>query len=229
MCRNITSRFISCFAVFLFGLGITGNSYAADGWYFSGNVGTSILMETDVTDTFSGGSAKGTADADTGVMVSGAIGHAWDNFRLEAEALYQQADLDTLNVSSATLFGSTFSTNIDLAVDGEASSLGLMVNGWFDVDTGSKWTPYFGGGVGFSRQSIDIKSIAGISTAYDQDAEVISYQAGVGLKYAMSDTTSIGVSYRYFGSQEAEFDDGTDKVESEFSSHIIALGLIHKF
>jgi opacity protein-like surface antigen len=58
---------------------------------------------------------------------------------------------------------------------------------------------------------------------------VFSYQGGVGLRYEITTNTSIGVAYRYFGSLDAEFNDGTDKVEAEYSSHIVSLGIVHHF
>ena len=202
---------------------------AADGWYASGNVGVSNFRETDASDTAAGITVSGTAKGDAGLFISGAVGYSWDAFRLEGEISHQKSDLDSVNVTGVTLFGSTFTTNIDLAVDGDVSALGFMVNGWYDFDTGSKLTPYVGGGIGLSKQDIDVTSVAGVSTPYNQDDTVFSYQAGVGLNYNFAENTSAGLGYRYFGSSDAEFDDGTDKVEAEYSSHIVSIGLVHRF
>jgi opacity protein-like surface antigen len=215
--------------VFVSVVGLSVKSNAAEGWYMSGNAGTSIFIDTDVTDKFSGGNANGSAEGDEGVFVSGAVGYSWGAFRLEGEAMYQKSDLDTLNVDNATAFGTTVTINTDLAMDADISSLGFMVNGWFDIDTGSKWTPFIGGGVGISRQNVDVNSIAGIAITYDQNDEVFSYQGGAGLRYAVTDNTSIGLSYRYFGSQDAKFDDGSDKVEARYTAHIVSLGFVHNF
>lgn len=202
---------------------------AADGWYASGNAGVSNFRETDASDTAGAVTVTGTAEGDAGLYLSGAIGRSWDAFRLEGEISYQKSDLDSVNVTGATLFGSTFSTNIDLAVDGDVSALGFMANGWYDFDTGSKWAPYVGGGIGLSLIDIDVNSIAGVSTPYDQDDTVFSYQAGAGLNYNFAENTSAGLGYRFYGSTDAEFDDGTDKVEAEYSSHIVSIGLVHRF
>jgi opacity protein-like surface antigen len=202
---------------------------AADGWYASGNIGVSNFRETDASDTAAGITVSGTAEGDAGLFISGAVGYSWDAFRLEGEISLQKSDLDSVNVTGVTLFGSTFTTDIDLAVDGDVSALGFMVNGWYDFDTGSKWTPYVGGGIGLSKQDIDVTSIAGVSTPYNQDDTVFSYQSGVGLNYNFSENTSAGLGYRYFGSSDAEFDDGTDKVEAEYSSHIVSIGFVHRF
>ena len=129
---------------------------AADGWYASGNIGVSNFRETDASDTAAGIKITGTVEGDAGHFLSVAVGHSWDAFRLEGEISYQKIDLDSINVTGATVLGNTFTTNIDLTVDGDVSALGFMANGWYDLDTGSKWTPYAGGGIGLSWQKIDI-------------------------------------------------------------------------
>jgi hypothetical protein len=54
-------------------------------------------------------------------------------------------------------------------------------------------------------------------------------QGGVGLHFDYTKNTSLGLGYRFFSSSDAKFDYGTDKVEAEYSSHIISVGLVHRF
>ena len=86
---------------------------AADGWYASGNIGVSNFRKTDASDTAAGIKITGTAEGDAGGFISGAVGHSWDAFRLEGEISHQKSDLDSVNVTGVTLFGSTFTTNRD--------------------------------------------------------------------------------------------------------------------
>ena len=40
---------------------------------------------------------------------------------------------------------------------------------------------------------------------------------------------TVSRAYRFFGTADPEFDDGTDKVDAEYASHNIMLGVVAKF
>ena len=79
------------------------------------------------------------------------------------------------------------------------------------------------------KRSDDFKTVVQTSKAIDWITTVFSYQGGVGLHFDYKENTSLGLGYRFFGSSDAKFDDGTRKVEAEYSSHIISVGLVHRF
>ena len=79
------------------------------------------------------------------------------------------------------------------------------------------------------KRSDGFKTVVQTSKTNNWFATVFSYQGGVGLHFDYTENTSLGLGYRFFGSSDAKFDDGTDKVEAESSSHIISVGLVHRF
>jgi hypothetical protein len=79
------------------------------------------------------------------------------------------------------------------------------------------------------KRSDGFKTVVQTSKTNNWLTTVFSYQGGVGLHFDYKENTSLGLGYRFFGSREAKFDDGARKVEAEYSSHIISVGLVHRF
>ena len=143
---------------------------ANSNWY----VGASIpVMYIDDTDTITKGSSAADLTAptppstysgkavnkyDTGYKLEGVIGYELgSNVRVELELFYSEADVDKLTYSdvSTTILGpqgplQTFDVSEDAhpPVSGSAEQIGAMLNLWYDIDLGSKWTPYVGIGIG---------------------------------------------------------------------------------
>jgi len=229
------TKWISTLATALvlgFGLASAPSAYAQ--WYISGDVGAAIKSDAATTDTANilgvSASISGDLEFDTGSVVNGAVGYSLGAFRLEGAISYQKNDLGTWNVTSVTAGGTTFSTTaIPVPLKGDISTLGFMINGWYDFDTGTKWVPFIGGGVGAAKINIDIESIAGVATTYDESDTVLAYQLGAGIGYKLTPTVTANLSYRYFGTGDPEFDDGTDKVASEGGSSNIMVGISVRF
>ncbi len=198
-------------------------------WYVSGNVGAAILQDAEVTDTFTGGSVTGDVEFDTGYGASGALGHAWGPFRLEGEISYRKNDLDKVNVTSLTVAGVVFTGLGSASLGGDVSSLGFMANGYYDFDTGGPWVPFVGACIGGARLNIDITSVAGIATVYDQSDMVFAYQAGAGIGYKFTPKIMATLSYRFFVTSDPTFNDGVDKIETEYRNHNLWAGLIIRF
>lgn len=145
---------------------------AADSrWY----VGASIpVMYIDDTDTVTSGSnaggllhgmpvppstyrGKAVTKYDTGYKLEGVIGYRLaPNIRMELELFYSEADVDKLTYSdmSTTITTPRGPNTINVPgethpeVSGTAEQVGAMLNLWYDIDLGSRWTPYVGAGVG---------------------------------------------------------------------------------
>ena len=84
------------------------------------------------------------------------------------------------------------------------------------------------------KRSDGFKTVVQTSKTNNWFTTVFSYfenlpQGGLGLRYDYTENTSLGLGYQFFGKSEAEFDDGIDKVEAEYSSLIISVGLVHRF
>jgi opacity protein-like surface antigen len=78
----------------------------------------------------------------------------------------------------------------------------LLANAYYDIRTGSPWTPYIGGGVGFAINQLTRQ----VSTTFDDDTITASGRttrfafagaAKVGVNYEISSFTSIDFGYRF--------------------------------
>ena len=125
-------------------------------------------------------------------------------------------------------------TAVPQPVDGAFSMLAFMGNMDYDFDTGSRWKPYVGGGLGLAIISLDTETDTGTSLADDSDT-VLAYQvgAGIGYEFPLEEGRSITVSldWRYFGTQTPTFTGDVTGAEFdvEINGHDIGIGLIYGF
>ena len=205
------------------------------------------------------------ATTDNGFAVRSMAGYAFPNgLRVEAEIDYRRHNTDQMDVKSPgslvelavdqaiaagrlpagteyIQLSSEAQKNFDdltkgtQAIDGNFSMLAFMANVDYDFDTGSRWVPYVGGGLGVATISIDTESATtGRSLADDSDT-VFAYQVGAGLGYEfpLEESRSITVSldYRYFATQDPTFkgDVTGNEFDVEISGHDIGISLIYGF
>jgi len=192
-----------------FGAGIAPSAQAQ--WYVSGNVGAMIVNDSDVSGSQGTASANGTIEFDTGYGVSGALGYTFGSIRAEAEVSYSKADMDKI---SGTATDGTTTVSGSGKIDGDVSALAFMVNGWYDFDTGSKWVPYVGGGLGMAKVESTILSA-------ESDDNVLAYQVGAGVGYKLTENTTATLGYKYFGTSDPNF----DGVDAEVGTHNFTVGV----
>ncbi len=90
----------------------------------------------------------------TGFRVSGALGYEFGSgFRVEGEVFFGRANVSKLTYTGITSNGRDLGIpkTSDPTVSGPADQLGGMVNVWYDFNTGSRWKPFIGGGIGVMR------------------------------------------------------------------------------
>lgn len=205
-----------------------------DGWYFSGAGGLAIQNKAKVEVVITTGE-KGDGDLsyNNGYAFTGAIGKYLGDFRLEGEISYRRNDPDFLTLRTDTIAGSTLLENAAAKLEVEQSSLGFMINGLYDFKNNSKFTPFVLGGIGVSLQTLDISRILTTATFYDESDTVIAFQAGGGISYAVAKNNHITLQYRYFGSEDPEFDDsvslGVDKITIDNNNHNLMIGFTRSF
>ena len=178
-----------------------------DSFYLKANIGIGMAMDTDIDNiTNSTGTAKLTYD--NGFVGSLAAGYDFANpMRMEVELIRQKNDLDP------------FFNDNDFN-DGDLKTHSVMLNGFYDVDTGSPWTPFAGAGIGWSE--LDIHD-PGFSSSDSDD--VFTYQFIGGVAYAFNDQWSVDAQYRFIGTSEATIDGG----DFDFNSNNLMLGLRYSF
>ena len=129
-----------------------------------------------------------------GFGISGAFGRYVDDIkviRLEGEVLYTRADVSSVG---------------GVAAGGDLSSVGLMVNAFYDFNTNSNWTPFIGGGIGYSNVALNNLSLGGV-TLVDDSNGAFSWQFKTGVSYQLTPSFSINGAYRVYGTDNLSFKD----------------------
>jgi OOP family OmpA-OmpF porin len=134
--------------------------------------------------SFSSTTGSTSADADSDWMGNAFFGYAYGNgFRTELEVNHRNNDYNSLN--------------------GDVSSWGLFANGFYDINTGTAFTPYVGAGIGALRLNYnDVASVQG--STVDAHDYVLGYQLIAGVSYALNDNLSLFTDARLQGSQDPE-------------------------
>ncbi len=205
------------FSVLLvFVLLLFSNSAFAGNVYVSGSGGLTILQDARSTDIFN----DDIVDFDNGWNAGGAIGYDFGVFRTEFEVAYRINNLDTVKVE-----------NIDLPFSGSFSSTSFLVNGLFDIENKSSFTPYFGVGIGLAKINYNNtkNEITNIISVNDSTTE-FAYKLTAGSAYKISENIDMTFDYAFLGTTEPGFDtvDGF-KFKSEYDSHNINAGIRYTF
>ena len=196
----------------------------AMGPYFSGFIGATMPVDQDV----SGFDLDDEVEFDTGINIGGTIGYDYGFLRLEGEVSYKEAEMKRV---TDRISGDTYRD-----IDGSIAATAFMANIFVDFHNQGPVTPYLGGGIGFAGLYQD--DISGTSTTdgfrtdlyRDDDDLVFAYQAGAGMEIAINRQFSLDLSYRYFGTSNATFNEDTPyDNEMEFASHNVSAGLRVRF
>ncbi len=183
---------------------------ADDSFYVKANIGVGMAMDTDIDNVPNAGDTAKMA-YDSGFIGSLAAGYDFANpLRLEIEIIRHKNDLD---ITSSNNFYGTFN-------EGDLKTHSFMFNGFYDVDTGSAWTPFIGAGLGWSKLDINDPGFN------DSDSDdVFTYQFIGGVAYAFNDQWSVDAQYRFMGTSDATIE-GADV---NFNSNDLMLGLRYSF
>ena len=219
--------FVSLLALLLV---FSSSAYSAEeGWYMRGSTGLALLDDIDIVtlseaeiealigvDLPDGTTGDIGLEFDMGFFVHVAPGYDFGNFRLESEFAYQINNVDKIN-TSINIPG-VGSSSASEEVNGDATNLSLLFNGYYDFLEGSAFRPYITAGVGVARVNVQL-------LAEDADDSTFAYQAGVGLSYDMSEYVALDFGYRYF----ATSDIAVLGYELSNSGHSIQFGARYKF
>jgi opacity protein-like surface antigen len=193
-----------CFLTFVVtGFGVS-TSFA--GTYISGNLGAVIVEDSD----FDAGPLSGEFTFDTGFGFVAALGSSFQNGgRVEAELGYRKNDFDEVKFDGIG----------KADIDGDISALSGMGNAYYDFSTKGSFSPFIGAGLGFANIEVDLDG------ASSEDDTVFAYQFILGGSFASSETLSVDLQYRYFATDDPEF----DGVDAEYSTHNFMIGLRQSF
>ena len=124
------------------------------GWYISGLVGLNKPQDSDID----GAGIAAEAEFDWGPAALVGVGYDLGrNWRVELEAGYRDADVDSLRYISGT------------TSSGDSETLSMIANVLYDINIDSKFEPYVGAGLGMARVSADGYSPVSTTRVDDDD------------------------------------------------------------
>ena len=181
-------------------------------WYAGVDVG--VAFPEDSTASGSGVSYNSEYDNtfDTASAVHG--GYAFGPYRLEGE-------FGMWNMKTSSVDGQEGG--------GTVSAQSLMLNGIYEFLPDSKWHPFVCIGIGTAYVDASGTQKQN-STIYQGNEWVFAYQGIAGVAYDLFDMLSLTAQYRYFGTTDYEVaTPGGAKLDAEFGSHAIMIGMNYKF
>ena len=164
-------------------IGATAAPAEAAGFYGSFSAGynsTDDIKAVNAPTTIVDMSAHG------GFTIGVALGYHLDEvaqgLRIEGEISYHKNNvLGTISTPGST------GNQADLA------KWLVMANVWYDFDMGSRFKPYVGGGIGYARNTF--RPLFALVPSVTQEG--FAWQAGLGVNYALSPHSALGLGYRY--------------------------------
>ena len=211
--HNISSLWLAL-AVALFAGTALPISVAAqsEGLYVSGALGAVWPQDAE----FAGRSFSSEAGLDPSVFGSIALGTTiGENWRGDAELSHRTVDVNSI---SGALNGS-----------GEISGSAAMLNGYYDLFSGSNWRPYIGGGIGLMHLSTEGIAPIGGSTIDDEDM-VVAVQGIAGIGYRVNDSLGLFTDYRFLAATDPGYTTTAGQsADGEYSEHRIVFGLRWSF
>jgi opacity protein-like surface antigen len=109
--------------------------------------------------------------------------------------------------------------------DGNLTVDSLLLSTYGVYRSKSRWTPYFGGGVGAARVTADALQVTGQPLANDT-ATVLAYQLGVGVDFALTSYLTLDLGYRFFSTTRPKLTEANgSKFHTEYLSNSAILGL----
>ena len=173
----------------------------ADGFYFPLSIGGQKFSGYDVETTVNGRDANGNTSFGLGASGETGLGYKFGNFR--SEVLYGYSNMPGEDFSLSHKYKATNEKSEDSNM--QTLTLGLL----YDIETKSKWTPYFGGqlGVGWftlGEQSFKVGSRK--FSAKEQTQSAFVYGGKVGLTYQASRQWDLFVEGGYLRNNSYDFD-----------------------
>lgn len=223
--KQATARTAAAALALLLAGPAAAESWFKDNYYVGVGVKGGLALLDDASND--GESITFDSEYDAGLGVSGTFGYSFTrSLRAEAEVTGRINDADSFTFERDLLTGASFSGETE--AEGDVQSIAFMLNGYYDLDTGTRWMPYVGVGVGAAYVEAELAT-SGLGIVDDDDV-VFAYQAMIGVAYQTTAFSAIGVGYRYFATSDPDLEapNGTT-FSSEYSSHNIELELRLKF
>jgi len=194
----------------------TAASAQTDGWYAGAETGLNIAP----TVKFRDGSHTWQTSQDLGYSILGQVGYGFGPVRVEGELGWRSNDINKLKQPA---LGNG---------DGSLDAASVFGNAYYDIATGTQFTPYIGAGVG----GVDIEGnkvrASGITFTKKSDF-VFGYQGIAGVGYTVNDNLALKLDYHYMRTVDAKLEEdpswGNGKGKGQYVANTILVGFTYKF
>ncbi len=205
------------------------------GWYVGFRAVPTLAQAEDEAITGGSGGTFRQQDGDLGsgrqavIGAAAMVGYHWNELGLPIRTELEYTHRFRLD------FDTESSGPPKVGYNSDATSDSIMLNLYFDISTDSWWRPYFGVGLGWSRNNADTRR-GDVSTVARQNLENsvdnFAFSAAAGLRFAISPNWVGEIGYRYI--DLGEIDTGTfstgDRITADnYTSHDLILGLVYMF
>ena len=189
---------------------VMASATLAQGYYIGGGAGISIPEDS----TLEGTGINAKLDLDHDVALQGMFGYAFGNgFRAEAEIGFRENDVGSIG---------------GLSGSGTMGAVHTMINALYDINTGTKFVPYVGGGIGAAFLNLDAG--AGAVNFDNERDTVFAYQGILGVAYRFVEQADFYVDYRYMSTLDGSFRTTTNvSVDTDYTDHRIMAGFRYYF
>ena len=194
--------------------------------YADGDIGGTILSDTDLEEYFGQDTSGSDVEFDPGIRfgIRGGCGIT-DWFAAEIETGLMVNSIDSITGASEA--------------DAVMSNVPLLINARFQLSKFDLLTPYFGVGLGFSITSLDADDIVigGGRLEGSMSTVVFAYQGFAGLRYKINEQMGLSLEYRYFATTDPEWEAdvvfgpaASDEVRfGRIESHVVSIAFQFRF
>jgi opacity protein-like surface antigen len=229
--------------VFLILITITTSALASEtkGYYASISADATFLDDTSSNYTLDAFynipalSISTKTEYETGYNIAGSLGYDFGSLRVESEFRYAMSKIKTIHdptFGAVMIDGNIYMVQngtTKRTTKGDTSSTSLMLNGFYDFENETKFTPHLMCGLGASKIVYD-------DTYYKYDDYVFAYQFGAGVSTELSNKIILDLSYRYFATEDSELTlsgpggpGPLQPMEMSYKSNNISLGIRYIF
>jgi len=207
----MTKRHMSPIFIFLL-MGFSSTNLQAQdkgGLYLKAFSGLSMLKDTNVD-----GSIDGKASFGSGPVAGAAIGYDYADspLRSELEFAWRSGDASSFTSGPSGDFASTI----------------FMLNGYYDFQTGTSFTPYVGVGAGYVTE-IDFDISGGLGSGEYNDRGGFAWQAMGGVSYAINNRIGLSVELRYLNAGRRTMAGSSGSIRADYEATDAILGLRYRF
>ncbi|HLJ63187.1 MAG TPA: outer membrane beta-barrel protein, partial [Stellaceae bacterium] len=125
---------------------------------------------------------------DPGYAISGAVGVQFPLTHLRAEL---EAELERGGLDRVTVQGRSVHAGGNLDVRAPTANL------FYDIATGTRFTPYVGGGLGFAVEYGLSAGTNGVTVGHPGNTDHLIWQVEVGVGFRVTDHITIAPAYRF--------------------------------